>query len=418
MARRKTKKIRYDSCGRVLNKGESQRPDGRYMFQWTDELSKKRMTRYADTLQDLRREEAKIEADARDGIQADAANITFNALFEHMLESKTGLKESTRRTYLRTYCTYIKDSLGNRKVQSIRPLDIEELYRSIIGHDGTSHSGSTITLVSSVLSPVFKSAVRNDLIRRNPCDGVLSQVISDVGWRPKKKTAVSERDIGRFLAFAESRSTDAAKGFLPAIKVMLLTGCRASEVLGLTVSDVDFQRHTITIDHVLNHLKATDGRPSEFVIADPKTVAGERVVPMSTDCAAAVREAIEFMLSRRKKVEVDGLSGFIFVNSKGCLQDYSRVDRFIHDTVSRFNEEEMKTAKEENREPELMQEFSCHQLRHTFASRAVEANVNPKLLQTVLGHSKIATTMDVYASFRAKQLEEAFNEIRDISCLA
>ena len=74
MARKKAAAARLDSCGRKLNKGESQRADGRYVYQWTD-AEKKRRSFYADTLQDLREQEKQLEADLHDGIRSERPNV-------------------------------------------------------------------------------------------------------------------------------------------------------------------------------------------------------------------------------------------------------------------------------------------------------------------------------------------------------
>ena len=415
MARRKAKKIRYDSCGRVLNKGESQRPDGRYMFQWTDDITGKRMTVYADTLQALRKEEKRIEADARDGIRADAAEVTVNALFDYMMKQKKGLKENTRITYLQTYNLYCRDGIGKRKVQEVRPMEIEGLFSSIMD-DGKS--GNTLALVNSCLNPIFKIAVQNDICRKNPCEGMLTNVVKNHGWQQDKKTAVSEKDISRFMAFAKTRSWCAGEGFLPAIKVMLLTGCRVSEVLGLIPSDIDFTNRIITIRRELIRLKKTESNPSRYVVTEPKSAAGKRIVPMSDDCAAAIREAMAFRMKHGSISTVDGVSGFLFVTKCGTVQNYHAVNNYIRDTVNAFNKSETEAAEQENREPDLMEQFSCHKLRHSFAARSVENDINPKLLQSVLGHSSFSTTMDIYAEFRDEKKAEAFEEIRKIASLA
>ena len=414
MARRKVKKVRYDTCGRVLNKGELQRDDGRYMYRWTDAVTGKRHAIYTDTLQKLREEEKRIEADARDGIRADAAGITVNTLFEYMMQQKKGLKENTRHTYRQTYDLYCRDTIGVRKVQEVKPMEIESLFSSIM-NDGKS--GNTLALVNSVLNPVFRIAVRNDICRKNPCEGIMTSVIKNHGWRQDKKTAVSEKDLSRFMAFAKTRSWGAGEGFIPAIKVMLLTGCRVSEVLGLIPSDIDFKNRIIQINRELIYLKKTKSNPAKYVVTEPKTAAGKRVVPMSDDCAAAIRDAMAFRMKHGSTSTVDGVSGFIFVTKCGTVQNYHAVNNYIRDTVDAFNKVEVKAAAKEKREPDLMMHFSCHKLRHSFAARSVENDINPKLLQSVLGHSSFSTTMDIYAEFREEKKNEAFEDIRKISVL-
>lgn len=415
MARRKTKAIRYDSCGRVLNRGESQRKDGRYMYQWADSFTGKRMTVYADTLKALREEEERIAADVHDGIRVDASQLTVDMLFEAMMLKKKGLRENTLRTYRKIYGIYCADTIGKRKVRDIRPMDIEALYGSIFD---SGHSGTTLQLVNAVLTFCFKLAVKNDFIRRNPCEGVLSEFLKGRGWKPSKRTAVSDSDLTRFFQYAESRASVSDECILPVIKVMLLTGCRVSEVLGLIPSDIDYKGRTISVSRELVRLSGFQDKKARFVVTETKTTAGTRVVPMSADCAKAVSDALQFRMLHGGHVTVDGVSGFIFVNRDGGLLYHSLVNGYIHQTVKAFNADEEKAAKADGRDPELIADFTCHKLRHTYAARAVENDVNPKLLQAVLGHKDMSTTMDVYAEFRTAKRKEAFEGLRQIAKIA
>lgn len=76
--------------------------------------------------------------------------------------------------------------------------------------------------------------------------------------------------------------------------------------------------------------------------------------------------------------------------------------------VETYNSEELLNAAKEKRDPELIPSFSCHVLRHTFATRLCEAESNLKVIQSVMGHRNIETTMDIYAEATEEKKQETF----------
>lgn len=135
-----------------------------------------------------------------------------------------------------------------------------------------------------------------------------------------------------------------------------------------------------------------------FSINTPKTVAGERTIPMMD----FVKEA--FLLEKqyqeeagiRCQVLIDGFTNFIFVNRFGGAQHQGTLNKAIRRIIRDCNDEVLLKARGK-KEPTLLPPFSCHSLRHTFATRLCEAGVNIKVIQDVLGHVDISTTMNIYA---------------------
>lgn len=94
---------------------------------------------------------------------------------------------------------------------------------------------------------------------------------------------------------------------------------------------------------------------------------------------------------------IDGYTGFIFLNRYGAPHNPQTINRAIKRISLAYNEQELERAEKEKRKPLLLPPFSCHNLRHTFATRYCENETNLKVIQEILGHKDIATTMDVYA---------------------
>ena len=95
--------------------------------------------------------------------------------------------------------------------------------------------------------------------------------------------------------------------------------------------------------------------------------------------------------------EIDGYSGFIFSSSNGTVYRDTSVNHAIHRIADAYNAKELENAKRERRETLLLPNFSAHHLRHTFATRLCENESNLKVIQSVMGHADIETTLDVYA---------------------
>ena len=135
-----------------------------------------------------------------------------------------------------------------------------------------------------------------------------------------------------------------------------------------------------------------------FHDSETKTDAGIRDIPMTQMVYDAFRKQRELnlMLGLQSNVEIGGRSGFIFNTKHGRPIMPAGVNSFLKNIVNAYNKKESKLAEEEKREPELMPPISSHTLRHTGCTRLGENNVNPKVMQYVMGHSDAQITMNVY----------------------
>lgn len=173
---------RKDNKGRVLQKGESQRKDGRYVYQYTD-LQGTRKSVYAKDLSDLRKKKREVIRDLEDRIDTYGATITLNQLFDRYLSLKTNIRNSTRQNYIDLWNNNIRHTpLGNKQIGKIVKSDILKLYKSFSDR-GLKYS--TLRTFDGMLIPSFDLAVADDLIRKNPCIGCA---------REYKKSDARERD--------------------------------------------------------------------------------------------------------------------------------------------------------------------------------------------------------------------------------
>lgn len=143
------------------------------------------------------------------------------------------------------------------------------------------------------------------------------------------------------------------QGWVPIITVLLGTGMRIGECIGLRWDDLDF----------------------------------EKCIGFSSE-------------------EIDGYSNFVFVTATGTVYLPNAVNRAIERVRVAYNKDEIEIAEKEDREPLIIPHFSAHHLRHTFCTRLCENESNLKVIQSIMGHSDITTTMDIYAEATQEKKQE------------
>lgn len=411
---------RRDSKNRVLRNGESQRDDGQYMFRYTDQEGKRRAV-YSwrlvetDKLPDgkrngeaLRTMEQRIRRDLEDGICSGAAQtITLNQEFEAYMAAKSSLAESTRYNYRLLYDTHIRNDIGMHTLGSIKYSRLFTLYAKLFEKKGLSTS--TVRAIHIIVWSVFELAVRDDIIRRNPADDVLKNAISAYGKREKKRAALTVEQQTAFINYVYGN--EKYKKYGPLFTVLLGTGMRIGEALGLTWNDIDFSKGFVSVNHAIIY-KPVGNRKYIYKITSPKTLAGIRDIPMFEDVRNAfkkVKRAQKEMWC--KSMEVDGYGEFAFINPKGNVYEPSFIYGVIQNIVFDYNREEQLRARKNKTQPELLPKLSAHLFRHTFCTRLCENESNLKVIQEVMGHKNIKTTMNIYNEATKETLSKSFKGI-------
>ena len=399
---------RKDKKGYVLHKGESQRADGRYVYTYTDRYKNRRYV-YARSLAELREKERSLNRDYEDGLDpAKSKNLLVNHMVENYLELKHDLKKTTRGSYLNVYRHYIKDSIGKCKIVGVKYSDIKKYYYSMILDHGLN--GTTVDHIHCVLHPAFQMAVRDGVIRTNPTDGVMAEIKRSKYWKPYKRVALTipeQKELLRFLNESKEFS-----GWCPLITILLGTGMRIGECLGLTWSDLDFKDRMIDVNHAFNDRPDETGKTRKR-IQDTKTNAGTRTIPMIDEVYDAFLTEYEYQkILGFCEEEIDGYTGFVFITSQHTVILPEAVNRAIHCIVNKHNEEETLKAKEEGRKPILLPDFTAHVLRHTFCTRLCENESNTLFIKDVMGHADINTTMNIYADITNEKKKEVMSGLQ------
>ena len=339
-----------------------------------------------------------------------ASRLTLNDMFDRYISQKYDLKNTTKAGYIYTYNHLVRNSFGKNRLVNIKYTDVKKFYHSLIVDEGLKPA--SVENVHTVIHPSLQLAVREELIRINPSDGVMGEIKKSKIWTKPKRHALTIPQQKAFMNFIESDSE--ATGWVPVITVLLGTGMRIGECLGLRWEDVNFKERYISVNH--NFVERPDPDHDMKIVSHiqtPKTEAGKRTIPMVDEVFDAfimeyqIQQCIGFC-----EEEIDGYSGFIFSTAQGKLYRPGSVNDAIHRCTNKYNRLEKAAAKKEKRDPILLPSFSAHNLRHTFCTRLCENESNLKVIQDIMGHADIKTTMDIYAECTHEKKKEAVSNLQ------
>ncbi len=402
-------KTRKDLRGRSLRKGEVQRAsDKRYMYTYTDPLGRRKFI-YANDLTQLREKEEKLLKDQLDGLDIYVAGkATLNETFDRYISTKYNLRESTRSSYIYTYDHYVRETFGLKRIAEIKYSDVLQFYYHLLNQQGISLG--TLDSVHCLLHPTFQLAVRDEIIRKNPTDGVMKEISRESGKNRGVRHALTIEQQRCFMEYIANHPI--YYHWWPMFTILLGTGCRIGEALGLRWQDLDFEKRVISINHSLVYYPANGSNKCVLRVSLPKTDAGIRTIPMLD----IVKDAFEMLYEEQKEngfneTEIDGMTGFIFCNRFGSVPNPQTVNHTIKRIANNYNADEVVQAKKEHRDPIILPNFSCHHLRHTFCTRLCENETNLKVIQSIMGHKNIETTLDIYAEATEKKKQESFENL-------
>lgn len=404
---------RKDSRGRALRKGEVQRAsDNRYMYTYTDPLGRRKFI-YANDLATLREKEKQLMKDQLDGLDLYVAGkATINDTFDRYMSTKYDLRETTRSNYSYVWDHFVRDTFGKKKIADIKYSDILQFYLYLLNESDIALG--TLDSIHGLLHPTFQLAVRDEIIRKNPSDGVIKEIGKRAGKSRGVRHALTLEQQRAFMDYIANHPV--YYHWWPLFTVLLGTGCRIGEAIGLRWDDLDFEKRTISINHSLVYYPVGDSRTSVLRVSKPKTDAGIRTIPMLDIVYDAFQmEREEQEETGANETEIDGMKGFVFVNRNGTAPNPQAINRTIKRIISSYNAEEIIKAKKQRREPVILPDFSCHHLRHTFCTRLCENETNLKVIQSIMGHRSIETTMDIYAEATEQKKQESFENLSKLN---
>lgn len=398
---------RKDSSGKVLKTGESERKQGGYQYRYT--TRGKRQYIYASTLNELREKEMNIQRDIFDGIRLDGKNLTVNHIYDNWVQIKRGLKDNTFQNYKYMYEMFVRQDFGTMRLETIHKSDVIRFYNYLAENRGLMLS--TIESVHTVLHQVLELAADDGYIRKNPSDNVLKILKQAHCFTSEKVHSLTVAEQNLFINYL--MNSRVYGHWYPIFAFMLGTGLRVGEVTGLRWEDVDLTNNTVSVNHTLVYYNHAEGG-CYFGINTPKTKAACRTVPMleSVKQALFLEAKYQQMMGLNSQAVVDGYRNFIFVNRFGGVMHQGTLNRAL-DRIIRDCNLDILEQSEDTDGLTLLPNFSCHSLRHTFATRLCESGANIKFIQSVLGHADISTTMDIYTEATEEFKKEQMSGVED-----
>ena len=342
---------------------------------------------------------------------------------------KDRLAYSTYENYLQQLKNSILPFFGNKKVGKIKTPLIEEFYKTLIG----KYSNGSMEKIAHVLSGMFQTAIRWQMIEINPCKN------AKLPKNKEEEKTLKYLTPEQSLMFLQSldmtfetvinghkRIDDTGKPYLvpdytekrklPLQLIVFLTlslycGFRRSETLALHWSDVDFENKKIRITKAVS--KAENG----ITVKKPKTAASVRtvslpdaVIPLLTHYKAEYN-LYRIQLGTAWQGEKDGN---LFIQYDGKLMGQSTPYQAYKRHIKRYNEWIKENPEEAKKQGlEQLPDVSLHGLRHSCATLLNYLDVNVVDISKILGHAKTSTTMDIYAHSFEEQINEAANRLND-----
>ena len=386
------KSLRGKECG----KGIYQRKDGLYHARFVDKAGK-RHEKYFQTIPEARNwiEQAKY-ADKHEDVFV-PSDTTVDAWFSFWIENIVGdLAPNTLRNYRERYKQNIQPIIGKMLLSDVKPMHCKKVLLSM----DADYAGSTIRQTYITMGTLFKAAKMNDLIAKHPMDGVRFT-------KPVRAT-----DDIKFLTRDEQRvflETAKRSHNYNQYPLILETGLRTGEMIGLTWDAIDFQNRTLTVNKTLEYRH----KQHFWRAGPPKTQHSYRTIPL-TSRAYDILKQLYSQVSERKGSELLNSTLEYMDRRTGetaslCMRDLVFINWRTEEPAknSSYDTHLYKLCDEAG-----IRRFCMHALRHTYATRAIECGVQPKVLQKLLGHASIKTTMDRYVHVTAESLDYAIKQFQ------
>lgn len=397
-------KNRKDHRGRVLPPNVSQKSDQRYI--WRKMINGQQYVLTDNDLNELKKKIVRKESELQNGIYSNPTKITLNEWFYKWMDLYKGnLKLTTKDRYLKEWEYYVLNSpLGKMQLSKIKRIHIIELYKKL--NEKNELATATIHNVHIIIYGSLSDALNDGLITENPAINAFSKIEHK---EPQHRQALSVREQELFIDFLSSNKK--YKVYLPMFSCFLGTGMRLGELTGLTWKDIDLKQNVIHIDHIMNYSGVNGKRI--FHVSTPKTKTGIRDIPILPELKKQLllQRQYDFMTGIHGNSEIDGYTDFVFHTSTGTPYIQTGLNAIITRIVNAYNRQETARAKQENREPELLPNFSPHVLRHTFCTRFCENESNVKVIQAIMGHKDIKTTMNIYAHATSDKIQETMQDL-------
>ncbi len=320
-----------------------------------------------------------MKADRKDGTLCAPSTLTVGAWFDAWLADiiKPTKRAATYACYEQNVRLHIKPAIGDRFLSDVNADILQRFYGDLAR---AGKSPRLRELIHAILFGGFKLATSRRHIGRNPCEDVRPPKVET-----REMTALTAEEAVKFMKAAEGDRLEAL------FVLALATGCRQGELLALQWGDIDLKAGTLSVMRTVVEIKG------EFIVNPPKTKRGRRMVVIPSF-------GIEALKRHRVRMLSEGLAAadrLVFCREDG---GYLSRKRLPEQSFARI----LKAAK--------VPTIRFHDLRHSAATLRFAAGDNPLVVQQLLGHARINTTLSVYGHcLPTMQVESAARFDRMIS---
>lgn len=380
----------------------SKRTDGRYMARYT--VNGKRKAIYGATHEEVRIKLNEILNEIAKGTYVEPKKDTLETWLNEWLVTYAlpTVKQSTYISYEGYVRLHLVPELGNIKLSALSTEQIQRFFnkkkRDNNGKKGLSPK--TLRNIYNMFNATLEQAVNSKQIATNPLHGV------KLPSAEKKEIEILSAEEQAILQHAVFSSDE-----LPAFGIIftLSTGVRLGELIGFQWGDVNMTKRTIRVRRTVGRLQKVDengkllkknaGTPTtEIVIRSPKSITSQREIPLFDELWDGLMEY------REKQQEIFEAFGNNFDNSTHifCMPTGKVYDpRTYEDLFKRT----LKAAE--------LPGINFHALRHSFATRALEAGMDIKVLSSILGHAQASTTLNLYGHALPDHKRASMDKMRD-----
>ena len=346
-------------------------------------LGERRISVSGKTKKEVQAKLAEIETDFNRGNYVFTNEITVQEWTDCWLKSKENkmLPQSYNRL-CKLFENHLYPYLGDKKIQDLTKYEIEGAYANSF-HEKTGkkykepeYSHATVNALSFQFKTCLQEAVNQGYLLKNPHNGVELHKLRP----PKKVHAYTMDEHKKIVAYTKSKDKYAI------FYLLISTGMRVGEACALSWDDVDLEKGTININKT-----AISDHGSMLIQDHPKTNQSVRTIHASQSTIAWLKE----LRDRQPDVNIHNL---VVPTSISTVQSPANLRKYWKKACLEMN----------------IPYYGLHALRHTWATRALEQNIDVKIVSDMLGHKNVITTMNIYQEVLDTHREEAAKKMNSL----